>query len=268
MQTALVTGATAGIGLAFSRHLASLGCGLVLVARDPTRLSEARANVLSLGAPAVEVIAADLTDPAQRDAVVRRLQVSDTPHGGGSDARPPVDLLVNNAGKGVGKSFVTATTAELLDQLELNVTAVMLLTHAALPGMRQRAHGAIINVASMAAWLPGRGSTYSASKSWVVSFSEGLAMSLRGTGVRIQALCPSFVRTEFHQRAGIDMTGRSASMYIDADDLVRASMADLRRNSVISIPGARFRATALATRILPRPLVRSVVYRMDKDTRT
>jgi short-subunit dehydrogenase len=120
----------------------------------------------------------------------------------------------------------------------------------------------------MAAWLPGRGSTYSASKAWVVTFTEGLAMSLRGTGVRMQALCPSFVRTEFHQRAGIDMAGRSAAMYIDADALVTASMADLRRNTVISIPGSRFRAVALAARLLPRPLVRSVVYRIDKDTRT
>ena len=267
MQTALVTGATAGIGLAFARHLASEGYGLVLVARGARRLTEVKANVLSLGCPEVELIPADLTDPDQRDAVIRRLQVGEVGWPG-SDGRPPVDLLINNAGKGVGKSFVLATTAELLDQLELNVTALMLLTHAALPGMKTRAHGAIINVASMAAWLPGRGSTYSASKSWVVSFTEGLAMSLRGSGVRMQALCPSFVRTEFHERAGIDMSGRSAAMYIDADDLVRTSMADLRRNSVISIPGGRFRATALAARILPRPLVRSVIYRLDKDTRT
>lgn len=268
MQTALVTGATAGIGLAFARHLASAGYGLVLVARDARRLAEVRATALSLGAPEVELIPADLTDPDQRDAVVRRLQADPGLGQDGVDPRPPIDLLVNNAGKGLGKGFVRATTAELLDQLELNVTAVMVLTHAALPGMIQRGHGAVINVASMAAWLPGRGSTYSASKAWVVSFTEGVAMSLRGTGVRMQALCPSFVRTEFHERAAIDMTGRSAAMYIDVDELIAASLADLRRNTVISIPGARFRATALMARLLPRPLVRSVVYRMDTDTRT
>lgn len=248
MPTALITGATAGIGAAFSRHLAAAGYGLVLVARDAERLNQSRATLLSFGAPTVETIVADLTVADQRAEVADRLN---------GQSGESVDLLINNAGIGLGKEFPEATDSEILGQLEINVTAPVLLAHAVLPGMLERGHGAIINVASIAGLVPGRGTTYAGSKAFVVSFSEGLAMSLRGTGVRVQALCPGFVRTEFHERAAIDMSGMPAALYVDIDVLVETSMRDLRRNKILSVPGRLYSSLAVAVRLLPRGLVGS-----------
>jgi hypothetical protein len=258
MPTALVTGATSGIGAAFARRLAADGHSLVLIARDAARLDGMRPGLRTAGAPDVEALPADLTDPDQRAAVAARLR----------DGSRPVDLLVNNAGQGLGKGFVTATDAELLGQLELNVTAVMLLTHAVLPGMLQRGHGGIVNVASIAGMLPGRGSTYSASKAWVISFTEGLAMSVRGTGVRAVATCPGFVHTEFHDRAGIDMSGKPEAWYVDVNTVVDDALDALRSARPLTVPGRLYRAIGLAARIAPRSLVRSIAYRVDRDTRT
>jgi short-subunit dehydrogenase len=252
----MVTGATSGIGAAFSRHLAADGYSLVLVARNSQRLTESRASLLSFGAPAVEIVAADLTIAEDRAAVTARL----------SDA--PVDLLVNSAGIGLGKEFLQATAAELHTQIENNVTADVMLTHASLPGMVARGHGAVIKVASIAGLVSGRGTTYAGSKAFVVSFSEGLAMSLAGTGVRVQALCPGFVRTEFHQRAGIDMSKTSPSLYVDVDDLVVASLDDLRRNKIVSVPGRLYSTIAVLARLFPRGLVRAAASRVNNKGRT
>lgn len=259
MPTALITGATAGIGAAFSRHLAAAGYGLVLVARDAERLNQSRATLLSFGAPTVETIVADLTVADQRAEVADRLN---------GQSGESVDLLINNAGIGLGKEFPEATDSEILGQLEINVTAPVLLAHAVLPGMLERGHGAIINVASIAGLVPGRGTTYAGSKAFVVSFSEGLAMSLRGTGVRVQALCPGFVRTEFHERAAIDMSGMPAALYVDIDVLVETSMRDLRRNKILSVPGRLYSSLAVAVRLLPRGLVRNAAARVNNGKRT
>jgi len=258
MGTTLITGASAGIGAAFARHFALAGDRLVLVARDAARLEHARPTLLAAGAPEVEVLAADLTDPEQRSRVAARLRDDDR----------PVDILVNNAGKGLGKGFAAATDAELLEQLELNVTAVMLLTHAALPGMIARRHGGVINIASVAGLLPGRGSAYSASKAWVIAFTEGIAMSLRGTGVRMVAVCPGFVHTEFHDRADIDMTGKPEALYVDVDTVVSESMEALRASRPMVVPGPLYKGVVNAAKLAPRSLVRRVAYLVDKDTRT
>ncbi len=255
MPTALVTGATAGIGAAFARHLATAGYHLVIVARDAARLEQCRATLLACGAPDVVTMAADLVVPEQRATVAARLAEG-------------VDLLVNNAGIGLGKDFLEATEAELVGQLEINVTAVVALTHAALPAMVARRHGGVINVASVAGLIPGRGTTYAGSKAYVISFSEGLAMSLAGTGVRVQALCPGFVRTEFHQRASIDMSRTPARAYVDIDELVVTSLRDLRANRIVCVPGGLYRAIAVAARLLPRPLVRSVATKVNNNRRT
>jgi uncharacterized protein len=258
MPTALVTGATSGIGDAFARHLAAAGHRLVIVARDEERLAERRETLLSLGAPDVEMITADLTDAGLRDVVADRLR----------DPGRPIDLLVNNAGSTLGTEFLQADEADLVRQVNLNAISVMVLTHAALPAMVGRGHGGIINVASTAGLVPGRGSTYGAAKSFVVSLSEGLSMSLRGTGVRVQALCPGFVRTEFHQRAKIDMSRTPGWAYVDVDYLVKTSLADLRANRPLSIPGALYKAIYLISRSAPRPLVRRVASKVNTKGRT
>jgi short-subunit dehydrogenase len=256
MHTALVTGATAGIGAAFTRHLAAAGYHLVIVARDVERLHQCRATLLSFGAPGVEIIAADLVEVEQRALVSARL------------AQGGIDLLVNSAGIGLGKDFLAATEPELLAQLELNVTALMLLTRAALPAMVARGHGGVINVASVAGLIPGRGTTYAGSKAFVISLSEGLAVSLAETGVRVQALCPGFVRTEFHERASIDMSKAPARAYVDVDDVVVTSLRDLRANKIVSVPGRLYSTIAVLTRLLPRGLVRSFGARVNSRGRT
>jgi short-subunit dehydrogenase len=251
MATALITGASSGIGAAFAQRLATDRYRLVLVARDESRLQAARPGLLAAGAPDVEVLPADLTDAGQRHAVCERL----------ADKTRPVDLLVNNAGMGLGASFLTATDAQLQQQLDLNVTAVLMLTHAALPDMVDRGHGGVITISSIAGIVPGRGSAYGASKAWATAFSEGVGMSVRHKGIRMVAVCPGFVRTEFHQRAGIDMRGRPGWMYVPMSAVVGESLAALRSGRSVVIPGTRFKVMAAAAKQAPRSLVRAVAAR-------
>jgi short-subunit dehydrogenase len=156
--------------------------------------------------------------------------------------------------------------AVLQHQLDVNVTAVMQLTRAALPPMLAAHTGTVINIASVAGLLPGRGSTDSASKSWVVFFSEGLANGLAGTGVGIHAVCPGYVRTEFHQRAGIETGSRSGVMWLSVDDVVEESLADIAKGKVVSIPGLQYKALTTAGRLIPRGVVRAVVNKIGRGS--
>ncbi|MBM9469448.1 SDR family NAD(P)-dependent oxidoreductase [Nakamurella leprariae] len=257
-SNALVTGATSGIGAAFARNLAARGTALVLVARDEDALAERRAELLAAGAPSVELLSADLATEQGRDTVADRLR----------DAGAPIDLLVNNAGLTTGQDFPEADLDALHGQLAVNVVAVLDLTHAALPAMLARGSGAIVNVASVAGLVPGRGSTYSADKAWVISFTEGLATAVRGRGVRLLALCPGFVRTDFHRRAGIDMSSTPSWLYVDADRLVRDCLADLDRARILSVPTAFYRVLTTAARLAPRSLVRSIAAKVNSAGRT
>jgi short-subunit dehydrogenase len=138
------------------------------------------------------------------------------------------------------------------------VTAVMHLTRAALPAMLEAGKGTVVNIASVAGLVPGRGSTYSASKAWVIAFTEGLAGGLAGTGVGVHAVCPGFVHTEFHSRAGIDMAKLPSFLWLEVDDVVSESLADIAGGKVISIPGIQYKAIVGAGRLIPRGLLRTV----------
>lgn len=243
---ALITGPTSGLGAGYARRLAADGHDLVLVARDAERLEQLAAELRDEGGRDVEILRADLTDADDRNRVADRLAAG-------------VQVLINNAGFGTSGEFWTAEPSRLQAQLDVNVTAVMQLTRAALPAMLAAGAGTVINVASVAGLVSGRGSTYSASKSWVIAFSEGLANGLKGTGVGVHAVCPGFVHTEFHQRAGIDMNSMPSFMWLEVDDVVRESLADIASGKVISIPGAQYKALTAAVRLVPRKLVRAMV---------
>lgn len=237
MPTALVTGATAGIGAAFARRLATDGFSLVLLARDKARLEEAAQAYRENHNVEVEVIAADLATDEGMVLAEERL-------------RKGVDLLINNAGFGHPGRFLKVPIEDELTMLRLHCEAVLRLTSAALPGMIERKQGGVINVASVAAFFA-RG-TYSASKAWVVSFSDSIMQDLGGTGVHVMALCPGFVHTEFHDRAQMDMSGVPDFMWFDADKFVGLALNDYRKNVVVSIPGANYKALVGLSKLIPR----------------
>ena len=236
-RTALVTGATAGIGLEFARQLAARGDDLVLVARDTARLAGVAADLRREHDVEVETMTADLVRPDQLATVEARLL----------DADRPVDLLVNNAGFGLKKRFLDNPVDDEEAMLDVLVVAVLRLSHAALRSMTERGQGGIINVSSVAAFLP-RGS-YAAAKAWVNSFSEWAHHEYKPRGVTVMTLCPGFTKTEFHQR--MDVRRGTGFMWLEPEFLVRRALEDFDKGRACSIPGAQYRTITALTRLIP-----------------
>ncbi len=256
MTTALVTGATSGIGNEFVRQLAEKGHDLVLVARDRARLENVSDEIQRTYRVRTEILVADLGDRAQMGKVAERL----------ADEARPVDLLVNNAGYGLRGSFLQNDVEVEEELFEVLCKAVMVLSHAAAGAMRRRGRGAIVNVSSVASFAAM--GTYSAAKSWVTVFSEGLSTELAGSGVSVTALCPGFTRTEFHDRARLTMERLPAVMWLDTDDLVRQCLVDVANGRVVSVPGAQYKALVGVMRVVPRGLVRALSGGLHRRRRT
>ena len=242
MGVALVTGPTAGIGREIAVELSLQGHDLILVSRDRVRLEELATELGN-----AEVLPADLSDRDQLAAV--------------EQVAGDVDWLVNNAGYGINASFLDSEIDDEQALLDVLVTAVMRLSHAALPGMVAKGRGRILNVSSVAGWVPF--GTYSAAKAWVTVFSEGLAAQTPA-GIHVTALCPGFTRTEFHERAAMDVGG-PGWMWLNAGEVARQGLRDCERGTVLSIPSMRYRAVSMVARHAPRSLLRSVSKRRGED---
>ncbi|GAB3673233.1 SDR family NAD(P)-dependent oxidoreductase [Angustibacter aerolatus] len=253
---ALVTGATSGLGLAFARRLAADGHDVVLVARDVERLEAVAHELRTVHRRDVELLPADLTDRAALQRVADRL----------GDPGRPVEVVVNNAGASLGHAFLAGPVEESERSLDLLVRAVLVLSHAAATAMRERGRGAIVNVSSVSGWAVM--GPYSASKSWVTVFSEGLAGEVGPDGVRVLALAPGFVRTEFHQRAGMTMSMVPSWGWLDADRVVDECLRDLRAGRLVSVPSRRWTVLATLLRVLPRATVRAGTGRFQRARAT
>jgi len=246
MATALITGATAGIGAAYTKLLAKNGFDLVLVARDLPRLNQFAKQLKLDYQIKVELIKADLTKPAQLSKVEKRLK----------NKSKPITVLINNAGFGIKDSFLDSSLDREQELLDVLVSAPMRLTHCALPLMVAKNNGVIVNVSSVASWIAG--GTYSAAKSYLTVFTEYLNNELKGSNVKTSALCPGFTRTEFHQRGKMKMGGLPNFMWLDADKLVAKSWKDAQRNKPVSVPGWQYKTLAFIAQYSPRPLVRKI----------
>ncbi|WP_427016146.1 SDR family NAD(P)-dependent oxidoreductase [Pseudarthrobacter sp. P1] len=238
-ETALVTGATAGLGAEFAQQLAKARINLVLVARDAARLQAKAVRLRHEFGVAVEILPADLLTDDGVAAVVARLQEGDA----------PVSVLVNNAGFGLAKPFDETTPAEEADHLKILVAVPMALMQAALGPMLERGRGQIINVASVAGFVP-RGS-YGAAKAWVVSFSRWANAAYGPRGVGVTAVCPGFVHTEFHQRMGASTANIPSWMWLEPERVVREGLVHAAAGKAISIPSRRYAALVLLSRFVP-----------------
>lgn len=248
-RTALVTGASSGIGREFARQLAARDKDLVVVARRRENLEEVGRDLRERHGIEVEVLPADLTDQADLSTVEERL----------ADRLRPVDLLVSNAGFGTYGPFQELDPDREDAEIRLNVLAVTRLAHAAVPSMLERGRGAICNVSSVAGFQPvPYNATYAATKAFVTSFSQSLHEELRGSGVQVLALCPGFVRTEFHEVADIDRTMVPAAAWLQAPDVVSTALAALARGEALCVPGLAYKLLAASTHLAPRSLVRRV----------
>jgi short-subunit dehydrogenase len=244
MSTALITGATAGIGEAFTRLLAGKGFDLVLVARDEARLNERASALAEKYGVKTEILVADLSVDSGVKKVISRL----------TDSTRPVEVLINNAGFGLNQSFLKSDLTAETGLLDVLVKVPMQLSHSVLPQMVARNSGTIINVSSVAGWIAG--GTYSAAKSYVTVFSEYLNTELKGTKVKVSALCPGFTHTEFHSRGKMKMDGLPNYLWLGADRVVSDSWKAAAAGKPLCVPGLQYKILSFVSRFGPRPLVR------------
>lgn len=239
---ALITGASVGIGDCFARLLAAEGYNLVINARSKDKLEERAEFLRKTYNIEVEVLAADLATECEK--VESYIESHD------------IEVLINNAGFGLNQSFLSSPIEEEQRVLDVLVRAPMRLMHAVLPQMRKRNSGVIINVSSTAAFIAG--GHYSAAKSYLTVMSESLHTQMLPTNVKVSSLNPGFVRTEFHQRAGMKMGAIPNFMWLDGDFLVKKAWADALRGKAISIPGWQYKVLRTIIALAPRRTVRKM----------
>lgn len=225
-STALVTGASSGIGEVYARRLAARGHNLILVARRADRLAGLAKTLTDSHGVAVRVIAADLTADAEIAGIEQVLRNDDS-----------IGLLINNAGMGPNKTTAQLTDAEAAATLILNVTALMRLSRAALPGMRARGAGGIINIGSVLAFhgLPTT-SLYSATKAFVLTYSRSILEEMAGTGVHVQAVLPAGTITDFYETAGVSISNFDPKVFMTAEQLVNAALVGFDRREAVTLP--------------------------------
>jgi short-subunit dehydrogenase len=244
-RTALITGASSGLGAEYARQLAARGTDLVLVSPERDPLAELAARLRAECGVDVEVLVADLLADRECARVVSRL----------TDPARPVDMLVNSAGFGLHLHFARNDIDDEVLHLRLLVEVPMRLTHAALEPMLQRGSGRVVNIASVAGFVPF--STYGACKSWLISFSAWANGRYSGRGVTVTAVCPGFTRTRFHERMGLPRQemGLPPWMWLDAREVVAASLRDIARGKALSVPTLRYKLAVLLSRVLPPRVV-------------
>ena len=250
---ALVTGATSGIGESFTRLLAENNYNIVLVARDIPRMQERARELEAKFRVKTHIIQADLSTDAGCAAVEHYI------------ANNQVDVLINNAGFGLNKAFTMSDIDAEQQMFDVLVRTPMRLMHVALPLMKQRNKGVIINVSSVAGYIAG--GSYSAAKSYLTVLSESLHTELSGTNIKISALCPGFTRTEFHQRGRMSMKGLPSFMWLDSDKLVAKAWSDALKGEAVSIPGWQYQLLVFVIHSLPRSIIRKVGMNLRKKQR-
>ena len=253
MPTALITGGTVGIGHAFAKALAGRGYDLVLASRDEEGLNKVAEDFRARYSISVEVIRTDLAVRSDVVALAGRV----------GDMDRPIDMLVNNAGFAVHNSLLEEDFSFQERAMDVMCMAVLILSSAAARAMKARGHGAIINVTSSSAVITT--GNYSAMKAWATVYTEALANELRGTGVKVMALMPGWVKTEFHSRGGVKANNLPDFVWIDADTLVAGALKDLDRDKVLSVPTAKWRFAVGVGHVMPRKWTRALSRALTKS---
>jgi uncharacterized protein len=248
-RTALITGASSGIGAEFARQLAGDGYNLILVARRQQKMEELAADLEGKYGIKVGIATADLASQSEMEEIARLIA-----------STPDLEMLVNNAGFGAGGYYSEIKVEPQMGMIAVHVAATARLTHAALPGMVERGSGGVINVTSVAAFMASpKSAIYCSTKTWMLAFSKAVAWELKGTGVRMQALCPGYTYTEFHDTEEFKNFKREQIpkwLWLTSERVVRDSLVALAKNKVVCIPALRYRIGAyLMQSCLEKPLV-------------